>query len=286
MARSFSTNSATIINRTPAITAFLASARKFQPMREEEILAKLAEGTDEAKNAIVDSYALFMFSFASKFAQGDTILELVSYATIGMKKAMKSFDSTMGVKFITYAVHYMYMEISEYFRTVNPVIYRSCDAKLNGKVTRINDKFFATNGRYPTESEVVDSLKEEYGIEAKESEVSIIRVSSMDSQVSTDEDSATAGEIGEIATATASINDYEKDIEQEQKEREVNLLLSVLTPMERNVITMLYGLNGEVEHEKEDIAERYGLTAERVRQISKEALRKLTASKERVLARA
>lgn len=285
MSKAINTKSANIINRTPAVSTFINNAKKFVPMSENDIVKAIMSGNDKERNKVVESYSLFMLSLASKFAQGDEIIDLISLATIGMKEAMESFNPSVGTKFISYAVHYMYMEISDYFRTESPMIRRSADAKLNGKVNRINDKFYAENGYLPSEDEVIESLKAEYGIDAKERDIRLIRVQSLSEQIDS-EDGATAEEIGEIAVATASYNGYEDDIENEQNKRAVRLLLSTLPIMERNVLSMVFGINDEgIAYELDDIADRYGMTSERIRQIKMSGLKKLTERKERVLAR-
>lgn len=285
MAHTFNTNSLNTIVRTSAVTAYIAYARAQKSLSESEIVALIAKGDDASKNKVIESYSLFMLSFASKFAKGDEVLELISCATIGMKKAMESFDASRGTKFISYAVHYMYMEISKYFREVAPMIRRASDAKISSKATRISDKFFAVNGRYPSEEEIVDSLKDEFGLEASTSDVVLIRVSSMDSKVSSDEDSEVASEVGEIAVSTASRNEFLAEEEKEHNAYLVSKMLRVLTPMERNVISMVYGVDGnETAHELDDVAERYGLTAERVRQIKVGAERKLAMYGKKIVA--
>lgn len=284
MARRFDTRSLNTIVRTPAVTAYIAHARSQKSLTESEIVSLIAKGDEASKNEVVESYSLFMLSFAAKFAKGDEVIDLISCATIGMKKAMQSFDASRGTKFISYAVHYMYEEVSEYFREVAPFIYRPMDAKVGNKANRISDKFFAENGRYPSEEEVVDALKDEFGLEVDTADVIHIRVSSMDAQVSTDEDSEVASEVGEIAVATASHNDCLIAEEREHEAYMISKMLRTLTAMERNVIGMLYGVDGNTACDIDAVAERYGLTTERVRQIKVGAERKLAERGKRVLA--
>lgn len=286
MAHNINTRVLNTIVRTPSVNAYIDFARKQQPLSESEIEALIAKGDDISKNKVVNSYSLFMLSLAAKFAKGDEVLELVSCATIGMKEAMKSFDASRGFKFISYAVHYMYMEISKYFREVVPMIRRPMDAKIGSKANRISDKFFAENGRYPSEDEVINALKDEFGIEVATTDIVRVRVSSMDAQVSSDEDSEVVSEVGEIATATASHNEYEDEIEREDKHHIVSRALRVLTMKERNVVEMAYGLGeyNNVTYSDEDIAEKYALTKERVRQIREGALKKLQSCGKRALA--
>ena len=66
-----------------------------------------------------------------------------------------------------------------------------------------------------------------------------------------------------------------KERQQDKKLRMVNSWLALLTDMERTVITMRFGLNGEDTHTLESIGERFGLAPETVRQIEAKAIEKL-----------
>lgn len=285
--RTINTTTANIINRTPAVTAFLASARKYNVLTAEEelaIFARIAKGDEAAKAELVNHNLRFIFSLASCFAKGDEIMDLVSIATIGMYNAIDSFESARGFRFLSYAVHYMRAEISEYYRTDANMVRKGYDFKAVSKANKVANKFFAEQGRMPSEEELIDILNTEYNMEIK-SRMEIVgaRYESMDEEVG--EDGDTAGEIGELATRTASVNDFEGEVEREQTEYAVNRLIATLTPKEQNILRMAYGLTEDrVEYDDESIALRYGLTAERVRQIKVGAVKKLKEKKERVLA--
>ena len=69
----------------------------------------------KAQNDLINCNLRFIFSVASTFAKGDEVLDLVSAATIGAIDAIQSFDESLGTTFLSYAVHYMRLGISEYF---------------------------------------------------------------------------------------------------------------------------------------------------------------------------
>jgi len=285
--RTITTTTANTIVRTPAVTSFLADARKYPILPEEEITAniKLAkQGDVAARHKVINSYLMFMFSLCTKFAKGDEALELVSLASIGTDKAIDSFDATKGFKFISYAVHYMRMEISEYYRTIHPMIRTSNNAKIGSKANKIAEQFYQSEMRMPSEEELIEALEAEYGIVIKDKrDVASVKVSSISEQVG-DED-ATAEEVGEFAEVSATTNEFVAVAEQEEKSRAAHLFLSTLNARDANIMKMIFGID-EWENNpqaEESIADRYGLTAERVRQIKETTLARLRTRAKRVM---
>lgn len=285
--RNIVTTTANTIERTPAVTAFLASARKYPILSEEEIVANInlaKQGNLAARHKVTNSYLLFMFSLCTKFAKGDEALGLVSLATIGVDKAIDSFDATLGYKFISYAVHYMRMEISDYFRTINPMIRTTNNAKIGSKANKAAERFYQQEMRMPSEDELIEMLESEYGIEIKDKrDVVSAKISSISEQVA---DDATAEEIGEFAEVSASTNDFVAVAEKEQNSRTAHLFLSTLSVRDASIMKMLFGLDEWEDNaqSEEAVAERYGLTSERVRQIKEASLKSLRSRKRAVLA--
>jgi len=262
MSRIINTTIATTTYRTSATNAFLADARRYELLSEEEIvnlISKAKQGDIVAQNKIVNHNLRFIFSLCNCFAKGDEVLDLVSLATIGMIKAIDSFDATRGFKFLSYAVHYMRLEISEYFRTTAPMIEVTNSAKIGSKAKKIADKFYQQEMRMPSEEEIIDLLDSEYGIKINDKrDVMNANVSSINEQIG--EEGETAEEIGEVAMLTASTNDYEEIENEEYDKRIVNLFLSTLSVRDANIMKMIFGVcewkdNPQTE---ESVAEKYG----------------------------
>ena len=291
MARTITTTATTTAVRTANTFAFLADARQHKVMTAEEeqaAFAALATATDAEKSAIKErifkANMLFLFSLVSKFTQDD-VDDLVNEATIGMYEAMDSFEYKKGYRFITYAVHYMRMHISEYFSETLPLVKRSTIAdRAAYKAKRMSEKFYAENGRYPSDYELMDLLNDAYNLGIKEvSDLVANKVSYVDAEVG--EDGDTAMEIGEIATTTASINDYEVEIEREAQADAVERAMAILTIKERNVITLAFGLDGNGERDNEAVGKTMGMSTENARLLKLKALDKMkryTAREKRV----
>ena len=290
MARAIDVRCGSTKSRTMATELFMAEARKYNVLtadEELELINKAQAGDESAKTALVNHNLRFLFSLASKFAKGDEAMDLVSYATIGMYKAIDSYDATRGLRLLSYAVHWMRAEISEYYNGDAQLVRNKQQYKVAARSVRVNDKFFAENGRYPSEAELVEILNSEYNLELKKrSDVIRHSYTSLNSKI--DEDGATLEEIGEVAMATACHNEVEDSIESEDRAHTLEKLLSTLPLRNRMILEMSVGMGDYegVERDDDAIAVELGLTRERVRQIRLKSLATLKDRAKRILATA
>lgn len=280
------TNTTVITNATDALTALTADIRKHQIMdmdAETEAFTALANATTEAekdsiRKRIAEANLRFVLSIAKKYStDGDKVAELVSLGTIGLYRAMDTFDLSRGFKFISHAIHWIRAEYAEYFRGDANFVRRSNNAKIGMKDAEIRRKFLQTEMREPTEDEIIEALETEYGIKVNDKlDVVRVRTSSLDDTIGTDDgDSATLGEIGEIAVATASRNGFEAEMEKEDNENRVARLLKGLSVREQEIVCRKFGIGYDREYELDEIADYLGYTHERVRQLLADSLKKL-----------
>ena len=290
MARVIDVRCGSTKSRTMATEMFLAEARKYPVLtaeEESEILSRAQAGDESAKTALVKHNLRFIFSLASKFARGDEALDLVSVATFGIYRAIDTFDANKGLRFLSYAVHWMRAEISEYYDTDAQLVRNKMQHKVGTKAACIGDKFYAENGRYPSEAELVEILESEYNVELKKrSDVLRHSYTSINSKI--DEDGATLEEIGEVAMATACHNEVEDSIESEDRAHTLEKLLSTLPLRNRMILEMSVGMGDYegIERDDDAIAEELGLTRERVRQIRLKSLAALKERAKKILATA
>ena len=214
-------------------------------------------------------------------------MDLVSVATFGIYRAIDAFDAKKGLRFLSYAVHWMRAEISEYYDTDAQLVRNKMQHKVGARATVVNDKFYAENGRFPSEEELVEILESEYNVELKKrSDVLRHSYTSLNSKI--DEDGATLEEVGEVAMATSCRNEYEDSIESEDNAHILEKLLSTLPLRNRTILEMSVGMGDYegIERDDDAIAEELGLTRERVRQIRLNSLAALKERAKKVLATA
>lgn len=262
-------------NNTTALEKLMNDIRKYDTMTaDEEMQAfeELASAKTEVekykiKERIANANLRFVLSVAKKYSNdGDRVAELVSLGTIGLYRAMENFDSSKGFKFISHAIHWIRAEYSEFFRNNANLVRRSNNSKIGMKDKHIAERFFQTEMREPTEDELIDALKAEYGIEVKNKmDVVKVKTSYINERINSEDDSTMESD-GEFAMATASHNEYEDEIEREDASAKVTALLSQLPIREQDIMCRYYGIGRDAQ-DAEVIGEAYGLCAERVRQL-------------------
>ena len=284
MARVIDTTTSNTTTNTALLSALTAEVRKYNVLssdEEVEMFNEFATATEsrkaELRKAIANANLRFVLSVAKKYASdGDKVCELVSIGTMGLYKAIDTFDVSKGFRFISHAVFWIRAEISEFFRSENALVRRSNNAKIGSKELAIRERFYQTEMREPTEEEIIDALESEYGIKVVD-KVDVIRVTTarLDDKVSSDGEGDTLSEVGEVALATASQNDYERESEVEDAQYRVGRLLSGLSFREQEIVCRRFGIGYEREYELDEIADALGYTHERVRQILASTLVKL-----------
>jgi RNA polymerase sigma factor (sigma-70 family) len=90
-----------------------------------------------------------------------------------------------------------------------------------------------------------------------------------------DEEGTTLAEVGEVATATAIRNEVEDVMDAEQNAHDAEKLLSVLPVRERTILEMAFGIGYDMEYDDAAIANKIGISDERVRQLKIKALKTL-----------
>lgn len=291
MARVIDTTITNTTTNTKALLALTAEIRRYDVLsaeRESELFSEFATASEsrkaEIRKEIANANMRFVLSVAKKYSgDGDKVCELVSIGTVGIYKAVDTFDLSKGFRFISHAVHWIRAEISEYFRSEDALVRRSNNAKIGGKENAVRQRFLQTEMREPSEDEIISALESEYGIKVLDKcDVVKVTTARLDDNVSSDGDGDTLSEIGEVAMAMASVNGYERESELEDARYRAARLLKGLSFRESEIICRKFGIGYDREYELDEIAETLGYTHERVRQILRDTLTKLRG-KERVL---
>ncbi|HRN71875.1 MAG TPA: RNA polymerase sigma factor RpoD/SigA [Ginsengibacter sp.] len=246
---------------------------------EEEVqLAELIKlGDQKALDKLTKANLRFVVSVAKQYQnQGLTLPDLINEGNLGLIKAAQRFDETRGFKFISYAVWWIRQSIMQALAENARIVRLPLNkVGLTAKLTRAHAQLEQELERPPT----VDELAQFLGVEPEEITAMqnvTSRHVSMDSPLGEDDDN-TLIDIMENKNADSANKKMEFS---DSLNYEIERALSVLTPRQREVICLLYGIGGGDPVCMEELASRYGLTRERVRQIKDKALEKLRAVSE------
>ena len=255
---------AAIIN-TDEINQYVKDIRKIpivSHQRQDEIFKKINDGkiTKEEKSELLQELVLgnlrFVISVAKMYQnQGLDLLDLISEGNIGLIKAAEKFDTTSGLKFISYAVHW---------------VRQSIMASLNDNARTI---------RIP--SNLVQEAQKNKKIKSQDVDSSFIEdyddsvTSTLPYCVGLFKDINEEGDqlIDIIPNKDADNPEQFLNSPEEIKKR-VTLMLNVLDNREKVIIEKYFGLNG-VECNLDDLGEEFGCTKERIRQLRDKAIKKL-----------
>ncbi len=262
-----------------AFDQYLLDIRKLplitDPREERKLALKAQRGDREAAEKLVTSNLRFVISYVKRFqGHGLDLSELVAIGNEGLLKAVRKFDPSHEVKFISYAVWWIRQcvlkALAEQTRTVRiPVNQNAALVKL-GKVQSLLAQEL---GRTPTDAETAVAMDEP--VEAIRA---ARRMTSTEFSLDAPVERYDAGAItfGERVAGTVA-TDIEDGTDLGLRRDFIRKLFQRhLTPRERKILTLYYGLEeGSEPLTLERIGELLGVTRERVRQIRERAFEKL-----------
>lgn len=231
-----------------------------------ELAKRIKEGDDKARQKLINSNLRFVVTCAKQFVgQGVPLMDLINSGNLGLVQSIEKYDPSKGFHFISYAVWYIRREIiKSIYNTGRTIRYPITYIAIITKVKKAFDDFVNKNQRTPTDEELIKAS----GITEKQYNSVILNKSycqSIDTPVTEDGKSTIEDLLSEEVKPLSDV--FTKEA--------VSNSLKVLNPREYKVITEYYGLEGKSERTIKEIAKEMNLGDERIRQLRKEAVKKL-----------
>ncbi|MDE6101076.1 MAG: RNA polymerase sigma factor RpoD/SigA [Paramuribaculum sp.] len=245
---------------------------------EVELAQRIRQGDNRALDRLVCANLRFVVSVAKQYQnQGLSLPDLINEGNVGLIKAAQKFDETRGFKFISYAVWWIRQSILQALAEQSRIVRLPLNqvGSLN-KINKAISKFEQDNQRKPSSEELSEIL--DIDVDKISESVSVNgRHTSLDAPFSDSEDNS----LMDVLTDADAPN-TDSSLNQESLSVEVDRALSQLHPRERDILKMFFGI-GCQEMTLEEIALKFDLTRERVRQIKEKAIRRLKGQRSRHL---
>ena len=257
-----------------SFNTYLKEIAKFKPLKRQEehdLIITVKKGDPLAMKRLVESNLRFVVSVAANYRhQGMPLPDLVNEGNIGLIRAAKRFDETKGYKFISYAVWWIRQAIlqamSEQSRLLKLPLNRVSTIYSVGKIV---NKLEQKLRRAPTHDEIAKHLK------IDESDVSeAFAIGSGHSSLDSPFDNEGEGSLIDLI-ANEQTPSPDENIDGFFLSHEVLGILGTLKKREATVLRLYYGIDCERSHTLEEIAVKYDLTRERIRQIKERAIKRL-----------
>ena len=245
---------------------------------EVELAQRIHQGDRHALDKLVNANLRFVVSVAKQYQnQGLSLSDLINEGNVGLIKAAQKFDETRGFKFISYAVWWIRQSILQAIaEPSNMVRVPLNQAGLLNRTSKAQSRFEQLHERRASAEELAEEL--DLPLEKVVETMKInTRSVSVDAPFVDGEDNSLLDVLPNNDSPLA-----DSTLNQESLSKEINRVLEQLTPRERDIIKMFFGI-GCQEMTLEEIGIKFDLTRERVRQIKEKAIRQLQGRKSQLL---
>lgn len=246
---------------------------------ERELAVRLRDDEDlQAARKLVMSHLRFVVHIAKSYSgYGLPQADLIQEGNIGLMKAVKRFDPTMGVRLVSFAVHWIKAEIHE-FVLKNWRIVKVATTKAQRKLFFNLRKAKKRLGWF-THAEV-QTVADELGVSTKEVLQMEARMSSQDQAFDLSADEDETGNFAPVQFLEDKTANVETDVINNDWDtaasKRLYSAIKTLDERSQDIIETRWLADNKIT--LQDLANKYEVSAERVRQIEKNAMKKLQAA--------
>lgn len=262
-------------DRSCTVSTYLSEIREFPILSEEEeqkLSASLhSDNKAWALKGLIESNLAFVVKIVSEYRDPAFPFEdLLNEGNIGLIEAAHRFDPTRGNRFISYAVWWIRKSVLRALSEHRGQVRIPLSQLKKFRKVRATERSLVTKlGRLPEREEISRELKTTL-TKLDRTLQTQRREHSLDDAKNGDDRTPISDGLVDQDSASP-----EEDLLREETQDLISLVLKDLSHQERTVIIGRFGLGGEEPVTLREIGKRLGVTAERVRQIEFQAMKRL-----------
>jgi RNA polymerase primary sigma factor len=256
------------------LALYLKEIGKLEPLNSEmesTLASKIRIGDDSALECLVKANLRFVVSVARNYQnQGLSLSDLINEGNVGLVRAAKRFDEKKNFRFISYAVWWVRQAILQALAEQSRIMRLPLNRA--GAIHKISKKQIELEQRFNRQPDISEIASELQISEASVQETISIANNhvSLDAPLK-DADGSTLLDMMQYNEPTSPdesllINSLQNEIER---------VLDTLCEREKDILKLYFGIGSDIPFTLDDIAQRFNITRERVRQIKTKAIDRL-----------
>jgi len=256
---------------------YLSQIAKFNPLSpaEEKTLGPLIlAGDPQAIKKLIEANLKFVVSYVKKYrGMGLSLLDLINEGNLGLIEAARRFDYRKNVKFISYAVWWIRQAVYHAL-TQNSRIYH-IPQKLSDQITemkKVKSRLKKNLGRNPNRDEIAQYMKLSIN-DVADLEIMESKDISLSERFYDEEDVEFGDKIEDSLSPSVEYQIIKNSVKEQ-----IRKMVKELDEKDALVLKLRFGLDDDNPMTLQEIGDQLNLTRERIRQIEKKAMRKLSQS--------
>jgi RNA polymerase primary sigma factor len=255
----------------------ISKIEMISPEEEVRLSILIRQGSHAARQKLVNANLRFVVSVAKQFqGQGLSLSDLINEGNIGLVKAAERFDHTRGFKFISFAVWWIRQSILHALAEHSKMIQIPVNKMLQKKnIDKVQAALEQELERIPSDEEIAEMMNMDYE-EVRKSRTINGHSVSLDAPIGGEEELCLMDSIEN----TNAIPANEKMDYRESLRKDLIRSLNTLDKRQQEMLCHFFGIGVEFPMSIDDLAIKYSLTRERIRQIKDKAIIKLQSGKQ------